>query len=140
MRHRLSAHRKKILYLIAGGWNTAFGYGSFALLYLACRRLSGGYMVALAISTVLGILNAYASYKFLVFRTRGPWMRELARFSTVYWIVFAANVAVLPALVRGLHWNPLVAQAAFTAVTVVASYLAHSRYSFASGSDPLSGK
>jgi putative flippase GtrA len=55
----------------------------------------------------------------------------------VYWAVFAVNVAVLPVLVNGLHWSPLAAQAVFTAVAVVAGYLAHSRFSFAAAaSDP----
>ena len=127
---QLAAHRKKFLYLVAGAWNTAFGYGAFAGLYLLGRRFGWHYLVALTISNVLAILNAYLSYKLLVFRTRGRWLGELARFSMVYWVVFAANAAVLPALVRGLGWNPLAAQAVFTAVTIVASYFAHGRFSF----------
>lgn len=128
---RLAPHRKKILYLAAGAWNTAFGYGAFAGLYLLGRRFGWHYLAALAISNVLAILNAYLSYKLLVFRTRGRWLGELARFSMVYWVVFAANAAALPALVRGLGLNPLAAQAVFTAVTVAAGYLAHDRFSFA---------
>ncbi len=129
---RLAAHRKKLLYLAAGAWNTAFGYGAFAGLYMLGRRFGWHYLVALTLSQILAILNAYLSYKFFVFRTRGRWLGELARFSTVYWVVFAVNAAALPALVRGLRWNPLAAQAVFAAVTVIASYLAHSRFSFAS--------
>ena len=130
------AHREKILYLVGGVWNTAFGYGAFAVLYLVCRHLGWHYLVALTIGQIFAILNAYLVYKFLVFRTRGPWLGELARFSTVYWIVFAVNVAALPALIRLLRWNPLAAQAVFTAVTVVGGYFAHSRFSFAAPQSP----
>ena len=112
-----------------------FGYAAYAGLY----RLGCHYLVALTISQVVGVLNAYLCYKLFVFRTRGAWVREFVRFSAVSWAVFAANAAVLPALVRGLGWTPLVAQAVFTVVSVVALYLAHDGFSFATpGTIPAS--
>jgi putative flippase GtrA len=127
---RSDRRRKQALYLAAGAWNTVFGYGVFALFYRAGRTFGWGYLPALWMSQLLAIANAYVSYKFLVFRTRGAWLTEFARFSLVYWVVLAANTLALPALVRGLGWNPLAAQAAFTAATVVAGYFAHDRFSF----------
>ena len=130
MRELLRTHRKKVAYLIVGGWNTAFGYGSFAVLYLVCKRLGLHYLVALTVSQALSILNAYVGYKHFVFRSDAHWVRELARFSLVYWIIFAANLVALPMLVKGLGWSPLLGQALFTAVTVCVSYLAHDNFSF----------
>ena len=124
--------RKQALYLGADKWNTVFGYGVFALFYRAGLRFGWSYLWALWMSQILAIANAYVSYKFLVFRTRGTWLMEFFRFSLVYWVILAANTFALPALVGGLGWRPLPAQAAFTVATVVASYLAHDRFSFSS--------
>lgn len=130
LRETATVHRKKIAYVLVGGWNTVFGYGSYAALYFLGKRLGFGYMVALGISQFFGILNAFIGYKHLVFRSKGRWFPELIRFSTVYWIIFAANVVALPAMVHGLNWGPLLAQAVFTCVTVVITYFAHDWFSF----------
>lgn len=127
----LAAHRKKILFLAVGAWNTAFGYGAFAALYVLGRRFGWHYLVALTLSQVIGVLNAYVGYKLVVFRTKGRYLSEFIRFSAVSWVVFGANVVALPALMRGFGWNALVAQAVFTAASVVLSYLGHDRISFA---------
>lgn len=63
MRRLRTAHRKKLLYLAVGGWNTVFGYDAFVALYALGRRLGWHYLAALAISQVLAILNAYVGYK-----------------------------------------------------------------------------
>ncbi len=126
----LRAHERKLRYLVAGAWNTAFGYGAFVALYFLCRRIGLHYLVALTLAKVLAVTNAYLSYKFFVFRTDGPRLMEFGRFSSVYGVVFVGNLFALPALVRGLGWNPLLAQAVFASVTAVAGYLAHGRYSF----------
>ncbi len=129
MKRLLRTHRKKIAYLAVGGWNTAFGYGSFAALYFVCQRLGWHYLVALTVSQALSILNGYIGYKRLVFRTTGGWLAELGRFSLVYWGLFAANAAILPAMVHA-GMSPLAAQAVFTVLTVAGTYFAHGRFSF----------
>ena len=126
----LRAHERKLRYLAAGAWNTAFGYGAFVALYFLGRRLGLHYLVALTVSNVLAIANAYLTYKHFVFRTSEYSIAEFARFSTVYWVGFGVNLFVLPALVRGLGWNPVLAQALITGLAAVAGYLAHGRFSF----------
>jgi putative flippase GtrA len=124
--------REQILYLVVGGWNTLFGYGIWALLQaLLGDRLH--YLVIVAIAWPIAVLNAYIGYRYVVFRSRGPILRELPRFSLVYAGTLVVNLLLLPVALTILPWNIYVIQALFTGVVVVASYLAHRFYSFGGG-------
>lgn len=101
------------------------GYG----LFVFGRLLLGDrvhYLVLLTAATVLSILNAYAGHRLLVFRRAG----SVWRFSLVYVVAFAVNVALLPVLVEGAGMPVLLAQGLVVAGTVVASYFAHRWFSF----------
>lgn len=84
-RHRL------LRFLVAGGVNTAVGYGLF-LLALALMPTT---MSALVVSTILAVLFNFVSTGTYVFGRADP--RRLWRFVAVYGVVFAYNAA-------GLHW------------------------------------
>ena len=60
-------------------------------------------------------------------------LRELPRFSAVYFLTLLVNLVLLPIALRVLPFNIYVIQALFTAVVVVCSYLAHKYYSFRGG-------
>jgi putative flippase GtrA len=123
------ANRKEVRYLIVGGWNTVFGWAVFVLLQLTVGATIG-YMAVLVIAQIISIINAYLCYRWFVFKVQGSWWLDFFRFSTVYWIVFAINLVALPLMVSGLGMNVIVAQTLFLVVTVVASYIAHNRFSF----------
>lgn len=125
-----TVHGRKIRYLAAGGWNTIFGYGSFVGLYHIAVALNLHYLVALTASQVLATTNAFMMYKHFVFKTQGDYLREYFRFSAVYWVLFLFNLVLLPILVNTAHIGPVLAQGIILPVTVVASYLVHSRFSF----------
>lgn len=151
-----ATHRQKIAYLIAGGWNTLFGYVMFAVLwtllgasftvsaqaYIDSATAAGTLPAWVPSATTLATwgvliinffpstLNAYVAYKFFVFRTKGGVLRELPRFSIVYVITLAANMFALPALIHAFDMNPYVAQAIFTVAVVITSYLGHRYFSF----------
>jgi putative flippase GtrA len=71
-----------------------------------------------------------------VFRVQGSWWLDFFRFSTVYWIVFALNIVALPLMVSALGMNVIVSQTVFVVVTVIASYIAHNRFSFRRSDPP----
>ena len=124
--------REQVLYLVVGGWNTVFGYGAWALM----QFLLGGYLhylVVVVLSWPIAVLNAYLGYRYIVFRSRGSVLRELPRFSLVYFLTLIVNLALLPVALHVLPFNIYVIQALFTAVVVVCSYLAHKYYSFRGG-------
>jgi len=87
-------------------------------------------MFLLIISNILSITNAYISYKFFVFRTKGNFLREYARFYVVYGASILFSLILLPLSVELLHIHPVVAQAAIIAITIVISYTGHKNFSF----------
>ena len=136
MKHFIYRHEEKLRYLIVGGWNTIFGY----LLFIALYGLFGdsiNYVAILVVSYVISITNAYLCYKFLVFRTKGNYLREYLRFYLVYGLAFLINLALLPLLVEVLKMNPVVSQGAIVFFTVVISYVAHKNFSFNVAVDEL---
>jgi putative flippase GtrA len=125
----LSRRREQVLYLVVGGWNTVFGYGVWALLqYLLGAHLH--YLVIVALSWPIAVLNAYCGYRVLVFRSQGSVLRELPRFSVVYLAALAVNLALLPVALAVLPFTIYLVQALFTALVVVGSYLGHRYFSF----------
>ena len=121
--------REQMLYLVVGGWNTVFGYSVWALLqYLLGASLP--YLVVLLLAWPINVLNAYLGYRYLVFRSRGPVLKEFPRFSFVYLVTLLVNLALLPVALRVLPFNIYVVQALFAGVVVVCSYLGHKHFSF----------
>ena len=125
----LIARREQLLYLVVGAWNTLFGYCVWALMqYLLGDYLN--YLVIIVLSWPIAVLNAYLGYRYIVFRSRGPILRELPRFSLVYLGTLIVTLVVLPIALHVLPFSIYVVNALFTAVVVVCSYLAHKYFSF----------
>jgi putative flippase GtrA len=130
--------REQVLYLVVGGWNTVFGYGAWALM----QYLLGGYLpylVILLLAWPIAVLNAYLGYRYVVFRSRGPVLKELPRFSLVYLVTLVLNLALLPVALRVMPFNIYVVEALFTGVLMVCSYLSHKHFSFRGGHRGRSG-
>jgi putative flippase GtrA len=124
--------REQVLYLVVGAWNTVFGYGEWAVLqYLLGDHLH--YLVILVLSWPIAVLNAYAGYRYVVFRSRGPILRELPRFSLVYAGALIVSLVGLPIALHVLPFSIYIVNGLFTAVVVVCSYLAHKYFSFRGG-------
>jgi putative flippase GtrA len=122
-------------YLVAGLWNTAFGYGIFAWL-IAWRADTVHYLSIAVVSNVLAISNAYAVHKFFVFQSRGNYLREYLRYWLVYGGVAVVGIVALAILVSGLRVNVYVAQAGVVCLQVVLSFMGHQRVSFRSHGAP----
>jgi Predicted membrane protein len=125
-------HREQLLYLVVGGWNTVFGYGMWALM----QYLFGGYLHYLAVVLLawpIAVLNAYLGHRYIVFRSRGPVLKELPRFSLVYVAALVVNLALLPVALSVLPLNIYVVQALLLGLVVVCSYWSHKHFSFRGG-------
>jgi putative flippase GtrA len=123
-------------YLVVGGWNTLFGYVSFASLYYIFSPVIH-YLLIMVMSTVINITNAYLFYKFLVFRTRGDYLREYLRFYAVYAVPIASSFILFPLAIEVMGMNPYLAQAGIVGLTIVVSYLGHKHISFRADAGPL---
>jgi putative flippase GtrA len=120
---------ERVRYLLAGAWNTAFGYAITVGLYVA---LSDTLHITLigAIAHVLAISMAFATYKVFVFRSRGKWLREYLRSYVVYGGTAVVGILLLWLLVDGLHIKIWFAQGALILITVVISYIGHASFTF----------
>jgi putative flippase GtrA len=124
--------REQLLYLVVGGWNTVFGFGAWAIMqYLLGDYLN--YLAVIVLAWPINVLNAYLGYRYIVFRSRSPVLKELPRFSFVYLVTLVVNLALLPVALRVLPFNIYVVQALFAGVVVVCSYLGHKHFSFRGG-------
>ncbi|HTP39599.1 MAG TPA: GtrA family protein [Steroidobacteraceae bacterium] len=122
---------QRLRFLVVGAWNTLFGYGCFALLYLLFGR-HVHYMVLQVIAHFLSVTNAFIWHRHVTFRSRATWPLEFARFNASYLGTLALGLVTLPLLVRGLAISPLLGAALVTVLTVATSYALHRRFSFRS--------
>lgn len=129
---------RPLRFLIAGGWNTVFGYGFYVALYYLTRPLvtaagmpvEAHYLGVLVVANVVAVAQAYLAYRFFVFRSRADVATEFARFSLVYAVTFAFNLVALPVLVRNTSLGPVLAQGIVVVVASAISYAAHVTFSF----------
>jgi putative flippase GtrA len=122
---------------MVGIWNTIFGYLLFVGIdtlfsYIFAKRYVA-YMSAAIIANVIAIINAYISHKYVTFKSRvrgSGIIKEFARFFSSYLFSFILGLILLPLIVEMFHIDPKIAAALILIVTVIISYLSHSRFSF----------
>jgi len=123
---------KPTRYLIAGAWNTAFGYAIGVLLYLLLIQDVGIVWVGI-LANVISITMSFVVYKLFVFQTKGNWLREYLRSYVVYGGSGALSIVLLWLLVGQLGFNIWIGQAAAILLVVLASYIGHARFTFKEG-------
>lgn len=96
-------------YILVGGFNTVFGYSTFAgILFLLNHVVPQRYLyltviAASLISTPLNITVAYFGYKFFVFKTRGNYLVEWFKCFGVYGVGMLPGLFALSAVTRLLQ-------------------------------------
>ncbi len=96
-------------YLLVGGFNTLFGYGTFALTLFLLNHVVPQrflYLTVIAaslLSTPLNITVAYFGYKLFVFKTRGNYLIEWFKCFGVYGLGMLPGLLVLSAVTRLLQ-------------------------------------
>jgi putative flippase GtrA len=120
---------KPLRYLLAGGWNTIFGYGVGVGLY---TLLAGKLHITLiaAFANIIAITMSFLIYKLFVFKTPGNWLLEYGRSYIVYGGMAIFGIILIWIFVDILGWRIWYAQALVILVTVGASYLGHKFFTF----------
>ncbi len=132
-------------YLVVGIWNTAFGYGTFALFTaLLDRYMPASYMAGALLSGVLNITVSFLGYKWFVFKTKGNYLREWMRCLMVYSGSILIGLASLPPTVFAVSYvtgdpraAPYIAGALILGVQVILSFLGHRTFSFKDAGDAV---
>jgi putative flippase GtrA len=141
-----AAHGDKLRYLVVGAFNTMLGYG----LFVALLAVIGGPLGALSTSSAAILAFAGRDYyvivqwmawalsvppntltmKYLVFRTRGNSLHQIARAYLVYLPALGLSSLVLLLTVRVAHLTPQVGQLFAIAIVTVFTYLGHKHFTF----------
>jgi putative flippase GtrA len=133
----LARHRLEVKFVLIGAWNTVFAILVFIGLdtiftHVFSRRYAA-YMCAMALTNILSITNAFILHKYFTFRSRARGMSlvmEFIRFFSTYAFVFALSLLLLPVLAEGFHIAPKVSAVFGIIISILVSYVGHSRFSF----------
>lgn len=87
-----------VRFIITGGYNTAVGYILFIAALYVCGKSQTGVQAALLISYILSSFNSYLAQKFLVFRTRGNYVKEYFKALSVWAAGYVINAVLLIAV------------------------------------------
>jgi len=123
--------KQSLRYLLAGGWNTVFGYGIGVGLYTILSSQLHVAVIA-AIANILAITMSFLTYKLFVFKTTGNWLSEYGRSYLVYGSMALLSIILLWAMVDYLGVDIWYAQALVILLTVGVSYLGHKFFTFRS--------
>ena len=124
-----SRHSTVIKYLLAGGYNTLFGFVLFSGLYLLLESQVHYILIAIA-SQVIAITNSFLVYRFFVFKSTGNIIHEYFRIYVVYGISFVLGLLLLALLVELAGLHPILANLVVITTTVIVSYIGNSRFTF----------
>lgn len=126
-------------YVLVGGFNTVFGYCTFAALnwVLFRHHVPVSYLFALVPAHFINITVAFLGYKWFVFRTHGNYLREWLKAVAVYTTSLLPALVLLPLLVHLLmHFTslgnnaPYVANAILTVFGVIYNFVGHKEVTF----------
>lgn len=120
---------QELRFLLAGGYNTAFGFLLYASLYYAAGSKIG-YLGAAVLCQAISVTSAFVVYRRLVFGSTAAWQSSFLRFNLSQLAMFFCGTLGLYLLVHFAHINPVLAQAVITLAAVAISYVLHQSYSF----------
>lgn len=120
---------KPLRYLLAGGWNTVFGYATSVGLYALLADKLHITLIA-GIASIVSISMSFLSYKLFVFKTSGNWLIEYGRSYLVYGGMSIFGIILIWIFVDFFGWKMWYAQLPVMLITVGTSYLGHKFFTF----------
>ena len=128
---RGSFRHQNIRYLLAAGWNTAFGYFTGVGLFYALSKYLHVAIIGL-IGYVVSITMSFMVYKLFVFRTKGRWFSEYLKSNIVYGFGSVIGIVLLWLLVDYGRVSIWIAQFLIIMVTAGISFFGHRGFTFKS--------
>lgn len=121
---------EKIRFLLVGGYNTVFGYLTFAGAYWLLHEQV--HYVGLAVAAhFVAVSNSFLTQRHLVFRSTGSWSEEFLRFHVSYLAMLPVGIGLLAFFYEVAGLPMLLAQGAALLVGVVLSYVISRYFTFA---------
>lgn len=120
---------KHLRYLLAGGWNTAFGYGAMGVLYETLSPKLGVVIVAI-IANMLSITMSFITYKIFVFQKKGNWLHEYIKCYVVYGGLALLNIILIWLFIEKFNFSVWLSQGICIPLGVIISYYLHLNFTF----------
>ncbi len=102
---------------------------AFSVFYLL-SRVGYSYFIAFTLCYAAGILNSYIWNKFWTFQSKDRIAYEFFKFTTIYLIAYAVNLAMLAFLIEVFVFNANLSLIISTGLTTLFSFIGHKRWSF----------
>lgn len=119
----------KFRYLVAGGWNTIFGYSLGVILFLLLTDSVHTAFIAF-ICNLISMAMSFITYKLFVFRTKGNWINEYFKACLVYGNAAAISIFLIWFFVDIAGLNIWISQALTIFSTITISYFGHKKITF----------
>lgn len=134
---RLSAiyaeHGEKLRFLIVGVWNTAFGLVVLWVLERLMPHDSASVAQKQAIlvaNWLIAVTHNFFTFKLLVFRTRGDWLREYRRMYVTYAGTFVVQSVLIQSISARFGLSLFWANVPSIVVVTILSYVGHRYFTF----------
>ena len=148
LRAGLAPHEEKLRFLVVGVWNVAF---SMATLWVSERLIPHGPGTALAssigvvgakqvvlfVNWVVSVTQNMFTFKLLVFRTKGNWLREYGRMYVTYTGTFVVESVMVQTNSAVLGWSLFFSRLPTLVVVTVLSYLGHKYFTFRTSAEAV---
>jgi putative flippase GtrA len=120
---------QQVRFVLAGGYNTLFGYLSFVVLFSMLGHTLHYLLIGL-MANVVAVFSAYLVHRFFVFQFQDGWANSFLRFYASQLVSMAFGMCLLYALVQFARAKPVIAQAIVTLASTAVSYVLHRFYTF----------
>lgn len=118
----------KIRFLFVGGFNFACSYVIFVLTtFILGAEL---YQVCNALAWVISSAISFTTQRFLVFRTKGNWIKQYLKCCTTWVIGYLINAFLLELFVKLLNWNIYLSQIIAVGLTSIVTYILFKYFAF----------
>lgn len=117
------------MYLIAGGWNSIFTYGCFAILYYLLNRDVPPAAIVL-ITYVVASVNGYLVFRTFVFTPVRHPLVEYGRVQVVYLPILVFNMVALTLALTYTSLSPYLVQGLLAFVAIVVAYVGNKFFAF----------
>ena len=119
----------RVRYLLAGAWNTLFGYSLMVYLYNVFNNQL--HIVAVAfLSSFIAISMSFITYKCFVYKTKARWLVEWLRSFIVYGVATLISIFLLWFFVEIIKINIYISQALSSILVILGSYFGHRNFTF----------
>jgi len=131
-------HGEKLRFLAVGAWNTLFGIAALWVLDRAIAYDPNSLLekeLVLAAGWVIAVTQNFFTFKLLVFRTKGRWLREYARMYVTYALAFAVQSVLVLVISQVFGLSVFWANLPTIIIVTIMSYVGHKYFTFRHAED-----